>query len=105
MIISSQKASQIVSNHAVLKAVPELLAAVETYKTAERLWDIKKATPNCKSCKRADIFAQAELAAIKAISSLTKEQAQKLAVFLNTSELYIYEPVPGQKPRLKQLGV
>jgi len=78
---------------------------VETYKTAERLWETKKNIPNCKNCKRADIFAQAELDAMKAIIGLTKEQAQKLAVFLNTTELYIYEPVSGQKPRLKQLGI
>ena len=100
MIISSSAAARIVSSHAILQAVPELLAPVEAYAMADRQW---KSKTNCKDCDRIKIFAGVEEQALKAIINLSSDAVQRLKDYLGQGDLYVYLPVAGGKPQIKQL--
>lgn len=102
MIVTSLKARKIVSSHAVLEKVPELLAAVEAHASAVRLL---KTRPNCPKCKQADLFGPVEAQSIKAIGALLPDAARRLMAYLGEKELFIYENIPGKPPATKQLGV
>ena len=100
MIISSNQAQKIVSNHSVLQKVPELLAAVEEWKAADRTWQAKK---NCKTCNKAQIFSGVEQNALDAIRGLSKDAVGRLKAHLGEKTLYIYEPISNGKPRMIEL--
>lgn len=100
MIISSSKARRIVSNYAILQKIPELLAAVEAWKKADRVWEAKK---DCPSCNQVSVFAESEQIALNEIRNLPKDAIARLKEFLGETELYIYEPVANGKPRTIQL--
>jgi hypothetical protein len=100
MIISAPAAIRIISSHAILQTVPELLAPVEAYSLAERQW---KGKANCKDCEKAKIFASVEEQALKAIINLPSDAVRRLREYLGQGDLYVYVPVPGSKPQIKQL--
>ena len=100
MIITSAKALRIVSNHEVLKAVPELLAAVESYVATDRKIQAKK---DCAGCGHAKHFTEVEKTAVTAIRSLSKDAINRLKTFLNTEQLYLNVPKPGAKGELIRL--
>ena len=102
MIVTSQKARRIVSSHAVLQQVPELLAAVEAHADAAKQLALH---PNCPKCRQADFFGPVELQALQAIEALSPEAARRLMAFLGEKELYLYSTQPGKPPVTKQLGL
>lgn len=100
MIITSQKALNLIANHAILQAVPELLGAVEAYRAADRQWTTKK---DCKTCEKAKYFGPVEIAALNAIKSLPPEAVERLKKFTGEKEIYLNLPNPGKPGSIMRL--
>lgn len=100
MIITSQKALRLVSNHEIVRVIPELLVLVEEYKSAEKIWASKQ---GCSNCKKAEYFEGVELKAVKAIQALPRESIDKLKKFMGATELYLNLPNPGKKGQIVRL--
>jgi hypothetical protein len=100
MIITAQKALNIVSNHAVVKKVPELLSAVELFAEADRAYRPKK---GCGDCKKADFFSPVENKALEAIANLSPDAILRLKAFLGVKDLYLNPIVPGKQATLREL--
>jgi hypothetical protein len=100
MIITAHKAVSIISNHAVVKAVPELLDAVEAYVEKKRQWQPKK---GCGNCDEVSFFQPLEDTALKAIAGLAPDAIQRLKKFLSARDLYINITGPNGRIELKPL--
>lgn len=100
MIITAQRAMSLVSNHAVIQAVPELLDAVEAYVAKERQWNPKK---TCGNCDKISFFQPLEESTLRAIQGLSPDAIARLAKFMNAKDLYINAPSEGGQSKLKQL--
>lgn len=101
MIITGQKALNLVSNHAILKAVPELLGPVEAFAAANRQWQPKKNCPG--NCDKSQFFNSVETAALTAFSNLASDAVARLKTFLGQRELYVNVPRPGKSAVVKEL--
>ena len=100
MIITSAKALTLVSSHAIVKVVPELLPAVEAFAEANRKWIPKQ---GCADCNKSTFFAGVEDVALKAIAGLAPDAVERLREFIGRRDLYINMPQPGKPTILKQL--
>ena len=100
MIITGSKALRIVSNHAVLQKVPELLVPVEAYVKAARTYEAKR---NCKTCDRISFFSPVEEAALSAIAALPPDAVARLKEFLGAKDLFVNLNLPGQKAESREL--
>ena len=99
MIISARKALSIVSNHAVIQAVPELLGLVE--KVAQIKKEVDK--PGCGDCGSKNPFSEVELEALKAIASLNTSAIVRLKKFLGAKDLYVNPVESGADATLIEL--
>lgn len=100
MIITAHKALNLVSNHAVIQKVPELLGPVEAYAEANRNWQPKK---GCGDCKKSDFFSPVEKQALDAIANLNSDAILRLKDFLGTKTLYVNSSIAGKEATLKEL--
>lgn len=100
MTITGSRALTIVSNHAVLRAVPELLGVVEEFAAANRKWQPKK---GCADCNKASFFAPVETNALQALGSLSPDAVARLKAFLGKKELFLNLPQPGRPATVKEL--
>jgi hypothetical protein len=100
MIITASQALRIVSSHAVIKAVPELLEAVEAHVEANRQYQPKK---GCNGCNKSDFFSPVEKKALAAIDGLSSDAVDRLKKYLNVSKLYINPPESGKNSNLREL--
>jgi hypothetical protein len=100
MIITANKALNLVSNHAVIQKVPELLDVVEAYVEANRQFKPKQ---GCGDCKKADFFAPVETKALAAIAALPSDAITRLKSFLGVTKLYINPASAGDQQGLKEL--
>lgn len=100
MIITANRALNLVSNHAVIQEVPELLDAVEAYVQKERQWAPKK---SCGNCDRVSFFQPLEESTLRAIEGLSKDAIARLAKFVGAKDLYINTASDNGKSNLKQL--
>ena len=100
MIITGNRALQLISNHGILGAVPELLAAVEAFAAANRKWQPKK---GCPDCDKGTAFADVETEALQAFAGLPPDAVQRLRTFLGRNDLYVNLPQPGKSAVVREL--
>lgn len=100
MIVTANRALSLVSNHEILKKVPELLMEVEAYAEADRNWKPKK---GCGDCKKIDFFGPVENRALEAIAKLSPDAILRLKEFVGAKNIYVSSPVPGKSATLKEL--
>jgi len=100
MILSGPKARRIVSNYAILAAVPELQRPVESNNRKEKEF---KARRDCRTCDETSFFAEVEKEAMDTIAALQPDAMRRLAEFVKEREILAYVSIPGQKPQYKQL--
>lgn len=101
MIITASRALTLVSSHAVLQKVPELLGAVEAWAEANRRFKPKQ---GCSDCKAADFFSPVEKKALEAIAGLSSDAVRRLKEYLNVKDLYVNSAVAGKEATLKRLN-
>lgn len=102
MTITSAKALRLISNHEVVKFVPELLMAVEAYAAADREWNPRQ---KCPGCVKQAYFGPVEEKALAAIAGLSAAAVTRLKEFLGVKgPLYVNVPRPGQAADLKELA-
>lgn len=100
MIITAQKALNLVSSHAVLQKVPELLSPVEAFAQANKSWQPKK---GCGDCKKSDFFSPVETVALEAIANLSSDAIIRLKDFLGAKNLYLNSANSGRDATLREL--
>ena len=102
MIITANKALQIVSSHDVIRVggVVELLEAVELYAQFRRDWIPKK---TCGGCNEIAFFAPVETKALEAISGLSSDSVEKLKKYLGQKDLWVNSATAGKSSELKRL--
>lgn len=101
MILTQQHIQRLLSNHAVIQVVPQLLPFVEEIKAIrERL--SRKA--GCSSCKERSELEPTLRRALSAVVALPPDRLAALAKHLGATKLFTYLPQSDGKPGLVQLG-